>query len=125
MNAVDLLAELARFGIRLEADGDRLRYFPRALVTPVLLARLQTQKAELIGPLRSLPDWPTFEQVRNGVWPEGWTPNPETMSDWTCVRTKRLIGDGIPARPSTIPPEEIRKGDNWGGPAFLPEKEEQ
>ena len=49
-NAVDaLLAELAERGIELQACEDRLRFRPRAAVTPDLAARLQTHKAELLA----------------------------------------------------------------------------
>jgi hypothetical protein len=40
---------LARRGIRLEACGERLRYYPRSAMTPDLLDRLITHKAELIA----------------------------------------------------------------------------
>src|SRR5262245_16637915 len=48
MSAAELLADLARRGIRLEAHGDRLRFRPRLALTPDLLAELKTQKAELL-----------------------------------------------------------------------------
>lgn len=49
----DLLLDLGRLGIRLEADGKRLRYFPRSAVTPDLLARLKAHKPELLELLRT------------------------------------------------------------------------
>jgi hypothetical protein len=52
MNAAELLLDLGRLGIRLEADGERLRYFPRSALTPDLLDRLKAHKAELLAVLR-------------------------------------------------------------------------
>jgi hypothetical protein len=49
MSAADLLLELNRQGIRLEANGDRLRYHPQSALTPDLLARLKAHKAELLA----------------------------------------------------------------------------
>ena len=48
VSAAELLADLARRGIRLEADGERLRYHPRSALTPDLLDRLKAHKAELL-----------------------------------------------------------------------------
>jgi hypothetical protein len=55
MTAAELLIELNRRGIRLEADGDRLRYHPRSAVTPDLEARLKYQKPSLLAALRGEP----------------------------------------------------------------------
>jgi len=43
------MADLARLGIKLEADGDRLRYSPRSAVTPELAKRMKAHKAELLA----------------------------------------------------------------------------
>ena len=51
MSAAKLLLELSGMGVRLEADGDRLRYFPRSALTPDLLSRLTAQKADLLAML--------------------------------------------------------------------------
>jgi hypothetical protein len=53
MSASALLADLGRCGIRLEANGGRLRYFPRSALTPDLLNRLTTHKADLLSILRA------------------------------------------------------------------------
>ncbi len=47
----NLLIDLARLGIRLEAHGDRLRYHPRSALTPDLAEQLRTHKAELLAVL--------------------------------------------------------------------------
>jgi hypothetical protein len=52
MSTPELLSELDRLGVRLEADGDRLRYSPRSALTPELFARLKAHKAELLALLR-------------------------------------------------------------------------
>lgn len=58
MNAAELLLDLGRLGIRLEAHGDRLRYSPRSALTPDLLDRLKSHKAELLALLRPAPEAP-------------------------------------------------------------------
>jgi hypothetical protein len=56
MNAAELLLDLGRLGIRLEAHGDRLRYSPRSALTPDLADRLKAHKAELLVMLRPTPE---------------------------------------------------------------------
>lgn len=48
MRAAELLMDLGRLGIRLEADGERLRYRPQSALTPELLDRLKAHKGELL-----------------------------------------------------------------------------
>ena len=58
----ELLADLSQRGIRLDAGGDQLAYFPRAKVTPELRDRLRQHKKEILDLLRgpayrtALPD---------------------------------------------------------------------
>jgi hypothetical protein len=47
-----LLADLAAHGVELQAHGDRLRFHPRATVTPALAERLKLHKAELLAILQ-------------------------------------------------------------------------
>ena len=54
--AGDLLAELWRRGIQVEAHGDRLRYRPRSAVTPELAQRLKSRKAELLESIDSIAE---------------------------------------------------------------------
>ncbi|NQT39186.1 MAG: hypothetical protein HQ581_16935 [Planctomycetes bacterium] len=56
MSAESLLMDLVRLGIKLEAHGDRLRYHPQGAMTPDLIDRLRTHKAELLAALRSAVD---------------------------------------------------------------------
>ena len=56
MRAAQLMADLTRLGIRLEAHGDRLRYSPRSAVTPDLAERMTAHKAELLALLRPEAD---------------------------------------------------------------------
>lgn len=49
MNAAELLVELSERGIRLVADGDRLRYHPRSALTLELLVDLKREKADLLN----------------------------------------------------------------------------
>ncbi len=53
MTLPQLLAELARLGVRLEADGERLRYAPRAALTPELAEPLREHKPALLAYLRT------------------------------------------------------------------------
>ena len=46
-----LLVELFRRGVRVEADGDRLRYSPRSRVTPELVELMRQHKPALIKSL--------------------------------------------------------------------------
>jgi hypothetical protein len=50
---MDLLDELDRLGIMLQADGDRLRFHPREVVTPDMMARLRVHKTELLTMLQT------------------------------------------------------------------------
>lgn len=77
-----LLAELARCGVRLAAEGDRLRYeAPPGIMTPELLQELRQHKPVIMGLLQGAeadagPDW------RPGLgesWPAAW-------NDGRCVR---------------------------------------
>ena len=61
MNAVELLTDLTRLGIRIEAHDDRLRYSPRSAVTPDLTARMKAHKGELLEILRRDPDAPVID----------------------------------------------------------------
>lgn len=55
MSATELVLDLGRLGIRLEADGERLRYYPQSTLTPDLLDRLKAHKADLLAALRPTP----------------------------------------------------------------------
>lgn len=52
MNARQLLADLTRRRIRLEARGEKLRFFPEEAVGPLLLAGLRKHKPDLLALLR-------------------------------------------------------------------------
>jgi hypothetical protein len=49
--ATAVLADLQRLGIDVKPHGDVIRYRPRQAMTPGLLQRLQTHKAELLAML--------------------------------------------------------------------------
>ena len=46
------MADLGQLGIRLEAHGNRLRFWPRSAVTPDLTDRMKSRKGELLAILR-------------------------------------------------------------------------
>ena len=52
------MTDLTRLGIRIEAQGDRLRYAPRSVVTPDLVDRMKAYKDELLEMLSSEPVTP-------------------------------------------------------------------
>ena len=69
MTATQLMADLARLGIRLEARSDRLRYAPRSAVTPDLADRMKAHKTELLEMLRIEADVPSFDPTdATSVW---------------------------------------------------------
>ena len=54
MTAADLLRELEGAGVRLQADGDKLRVrAPRGALTPVLRTALQARKVEIVAALQA------------------------------------------------------------------------
>jgi hypothetical protein len=69
VNAAELIIDLARLGIRIEAYGDRLRYSPRSAVTPGLAQRMKKHKGELLAILRRAPEAPVIDLTdANQVW---------------------------------------------------------
>ena len=61
VSAGELITDLARLGIRIEAHGDRLRYSPRSAVTQDLTRRMKAHKGELLAMLRRDPDAPAID----------------------------------------------------------------
>ena len=55
----ELLADLADAGVVLVADGDRLRFHPKAAMTPELLDRLKEHKPEVMAVMAD--PWPAVE----------------------------------------------------------------
>lgn len=53
MTFPQLLVELARLGVQLNADGERLRYAPKAALTPELAERLREHKPAVLAYLRT------------------------------------------------------------------------
>ena len=75
----ELLAELARLGVVLVANGDRLRYYPRKAVAPELFERLKSCKAEVLEILSD--PWPEDEVE---PWPEP-CPKCGTLELWQTM----------------------------------------
>lgn len=67
MNAGQLLVELNRNGLRLEANGGQLRVAPWSAVAPAMKEQIKTQKAELLKLLNAGP--PTYSD-RLGAYRE-------------------------------------------------------
>lgn len=96
MTVALLLAELARRGIILEAKGDRLRYKPKAAMTPHLADRLAAHKAELLAMLASTEQQPPLTSL-SAVYVYGFPGFPgenkepvdvdsvDTQKTWACL----------------------------------------
>ena len=95
MNPADLMTDLARLGIRIEAHGDRLRYSPRSAVTPDLARRMKAHKGELLAILRRDSTAPSKKCVQH-ITSQDWTDEPAiNRPGWirtTCRRCGRFIG---------------------------------
>lgn len=75
--AADLLAELTGLGIELVAHADRLRYRPRSAVTPELVERLRSHKAELLAILGDTGGCEGLSRGPAPDHPERWANHPE------------------------------------------------
>lgn len=62
MSVGDLLVDLARLGIRLEACGGQLRYSPRSAITPDLADRLNAHTTELLAILQPDAETPSIDR---------------------------------------------------------------
>ena len=65
MSAAQLMTDLTRLGIHVEAHGDRLRYSPRSAVTPDLADRMKAHKGELLE--HENPGWDYVNFLYVGV----------------------------------------------------------
>jgi hypothetical protein len=102
VNAVQLLADLDRLGILLEAYNDRLRYSPRSALTPDLLNRLKAHKGELLAILR------------DGAGGTGAKPKAKNCSDDT---SGELIDKDDPFGPRRRIEDQVGLGDAKPEPA--------
>jgi hypothetical protein len=69
MSAAQLLHDLKQMGVHLEVAGERLRYSPKAALTPEVLERLRRYKFELLAILREQTERPTVNlDDPNAVW---------------------------------------------------------
>jgi hypothetical protein len=100
----DLLSDVARLGIHLEARGDVLRCHPRSAVTPELAERLKAAKAELLA-------WLSRPAVDDVAWEEaeglepcprcgGWQAWRTLAGNWRCLRcdpptTARRVAEAV------------------------------
>ena len=82
MSAAEIMVDLARRGIRLEGEGERLRYYPRSALTPELLDRLIAHKAELLAAIERFEERAAIMEFDAGLsrpeaerlaWKECWT----------------------------------------------------
>jgi hypothetical protein len=109
MSAADLLFELNRRGIRLEANSDRLRYHPQSALTPDLLALLKAHKAELLAILNANQQ---AEAAKHGDQPQAdQAGHLETARRCLAQRLEALrlagvqqLGRARPAAAADVPP---------------------
>ena len=93
MIAAEIMVDLLRLGIRLEAHGDRLRYSPRSAMTPELAEQIKMRKPELLAMLQS-------DSAKSNIAPT------DPTAVWQAA-LDRLEGDPL------FPPEileSLRKG---------------
>ena len=93
MSTAELMTDLARLGIRIEAHGDRLRYSPRSGVTPDLADRMKAHKGELLAILRRDPEAGKTDEGIEVIAPPDPCPKCGTLelwqslaSNWRCLR---------------------------------------
>lgn len=93
----ELLTDLNSRGIRLETDGDRLRFHPKSLVTADLLARMRACKGELLAALAERNNTGVFDgrtrerevhddATRACSEPDGRRPDHAVPDGWTRER---------------------------------------
>lgn len=65
--AVAVLLDLASLGVRMVADGDRLKLSPRSIVSPEMLERIKACKFELLAIVRG--DSEILDEIRlRAIW---------------------------------------------------------
>ena len=80
-----LLTELARREIVLVSDGERLRFYPRAAMTPELVERLRESKAEVVAILAD--PWPAVEAEPAPCGNcNGWDLWESMAGRWRCMK---------------------------------------
>jgi hypothetical protein len=86
---IELLAKLRARDVRLEVDGDLLRYdAPKGVLTPDLLAEMVEYKAGLIELLRSGAD-PSPADTRRCEWCGAETENQHSVKCPSCFQRWR------------------------------------
>ena len=99
-----LLAELARRGVDVWAEGERLRYrAPRGALTPALLGALRAHKAELLEALRPGP-----QEACHACGHRDWWRRPG--GPWTCAVCHPPAVEPVERvkRPAQRPPRPAR-----------------
>jgi len=76
-----LLADLEAHGIELQPDGHRLRYRPKAAMSPALAERVKQHKGELLAALTARPQPPAVGQVETHADRE-WRRFPAVCRRW-------------------------------------------
>jgi len=101
-----IVADLARRGIRLEPRGDRLRIHPRSAMTPELVARLASRKAELLAWLRersaigeASPQRPAGRGYRESARPVN-GPHIANTESVSVARPRQRFPGAIPTPPA-------------------------
>ena len=81
----ELLDDLVDAGVVLVADGGRLRFHPKAKMTPELLGRLRERKAEILEIMAN--PWPAAEPEPAPCGNcNGWELWENPLGRWRCCR---------------------------------------
>jgi hypothetical protein len=97
-SAAELLADLAVHGIDVQALGDAIRYRPKSAMTPALLARLRTHKAELTRVLDTVATMTAGRQSVEGIckdmaWRSAWERRFRTARHANFASLRRVLDD--------------------------------
>jgi hypothetical protein len=99
-SAAQVLVDMGKLGIDVQAQGDVIRFRPRSAMTPALLERLQANKAEL---MRLLNTETAIAELRRSM--ERYWKDPAWVSAWELrfksaqwadfASLRRVVGDAL------------------------------
>jgi hypothetical protein len=85
VSAADLITDLSRLEIRIEAHNDRLRYAPRSAVTLDLAERMKVHNRKLLAILHGEPDAPGIDLTDAAAVQQAPLDRMEVARDWRCL----------------------------------------
>lgn len=93
MNVAELFFLVERQGIKLEAIGDRLRFFPRSAVTPDLLEQLIRHKDELLEMLEAKAERMAIQWCETAPKPDIRKALETALAEWDALTSERTGQD--------------------------------